>query len=171
MATTNSSPYRLSRNVIPTHYAITLEPDLDAAKFIGSVVIDLEISEPTTEIVLNGAELEIQLAVVGGVPSAAIVLDEEKERVTILMASEVSAGSSTLHLEFTGILNDKLRGFYRSRFTDDDGVEQYIATTQFESTDARRAFPCFDEPDFKAVFGVTLLEASSDLRGGDSLNR
>ena len=75
------------------------------------------------------------------------------------MASEASAGNSTLHLEFTGILNDKLRGFYRSRFTDDDGVEHYIATTQFESTDARRAFPCFDEPDFKAVFGVTLIVA------------
>ena len=58
---------------------------------------------------------------------------------------------------FSGILNDKLRGFYRSTFTDDDGNEQVIATTQFEATDARRAFPCWDEPDFKAVFGVTLV--------------
>ena len=62
-----------------------------------------------------------------------------------------------LHTEFTGILNDKLHGFYRSTFTDADGVEQVIATTQFEATDARRAFPCWDEPDFKAVFGVTLV--------------
>ena len=65
-----------------------------------------------------------------------------------------------LHTAFTGILNDKLHGFYRSTFTDDDGVEQVIATTQFEATDARRAFPCWDEPDFKAVFGVTLVVAA-----------
>ncbi len=65
-------------------------------------------------------------------------------------------GTWALHTEFTGILNDKLHGFYRSTFTDDDGVDQVIATTQFEATDARRAFPCWDEPDFKAVFGITL---------------
>ena len=58
---------------------------------------------------------------------------------------------------FRGRLNDQLRGFYRSTYTDDDGVEHTIATTQFEATDARRAFPCWDEPDLKAVFGVTLV--------------
>ncbi len=66
-------------------------------------------------------------------------------------------GPATLHLAFTGILNDKLRGFYRSTFTDDAGVEHVIATTQMESTDARRAFPCFDEPEFKATFEITLV--------------
>ncbi len=62
-----------------------------------------------------------------------------------------------LHLEFTGELNDRLRGFYRSTFVDTDGVERTIATTQFESTNARRAFPCWDEPEHKAVFAVTLV--------------
>ena len=62
-----------------------------------------------------------------------------------------------MSLRFRGCLNDKLRGFYRSTFTDDDGVEQVIATTQFEATDARRAFPCWDEPDLKAVFAITLV--------------
>ena len=61
-----------------------------------------------------------------------------------------------MSLRFRGLLNDKLRGFYRSTFTDDDGVERVIATTQFEATDARRAFPCWDEPDFKAGFAITL---------------
>ncbi|MCH8103075.1 MAG: M1 family metallopeptidase [Chloroflexi bacterium] len=156
MTTTTSNPYRLSRNVLPTHYALTLEPDLDAATFSGSVDITLDVAESTTEIILNTAELEIQLAVFDGAP-AAIIFDEENERATIFLSSQALPGSAKLHLEFTGILNDKLRGFYRSRFTDDDGVEHNIATTQFESTDARRAFPCFDEPDFKATFGVTLI--------------
>ena len=68
-------------------------------------------------------------------------------------------------LRFRGILNDKLRGFYRSTFTDDDGVERVIATTQFEATDARRAFPCWDEPDFKARFAITLVVDERPPRG------
>ncbi|MCH8222013.1 MAG: M1 family metallopeptidase [Chloroflexi bacterium] len=157
MTTSNSNPYRLSRTVIPTHYALTLEPDLDAATFTGTVDIELEISEPTSQFTLNAADLDLLSASLDGVGSTGIVLHEKDERATIFMSSETSAGSATLNVKFTGVLNDKLRGFYRSRFTDDDGVEHNIATTQFESTDARRAFPCFDEPDFKATFGVTLI--------------
>ena len=68
-----------------------------------------------------------------------------------------------MHLRFRGVLNDKLQGFYRSTFTDGDGVERVIATTQMEPTDARRAFPCWDEPDLKAVFAVTLVVAEGLL--------
>ncbi len=71
-------------------------------------------------------------------------------------------GSWELDLTFTGVLNDKLHGFYRSTFIDIDGTTQTIATTQFEATDARRAFPCWDEPDFKATYAVTLI-VDSDL--------
>ena len=71
--------------------------------------------------------------------------------------SRSTPGPATLHLAFTGILNDKLHGFYRSTFTDDAGVEHVIATTQMESTDARRAFPCWDEPELKATFEITLV--------------
>jgi puromycin-sensitive aminopeptidase len=72
------------------------------------------------------------------------------------VAEPLPAGEAVVSLRFRGQLNDKLRGFYRSTFTDDDGVERVIATTQFEATDARRAFPCWDEPDFKARFAITL---------------
>ncbi len=61
-----------------------------------------------------------------------------------------------LECDFEGVLNDKLRGFYRSSFRDGKGKDQVLAVTQFESTDARRAFPCWDEPDRKAVFSVVL---------------
>ena len=86
-----------------------------------------------------------------------ITLDEETERATFTFAEALPAGRATLHTGFRGLLNDKLRGFYRSTFTDADGVEQVIATTQFEATDARRAFPCWDEPAHKAAFAVTLV--------------
>ena len=86
-----------------------------------------------------------------------IELDVETERLTLRLGSPLDPGACVLHTEFTGLLNDKLHGFYRSTFTDDQGTEQVIATTQFEATDARRAFPCWDEPEHKAVFAITLV--------------
>lgn len=159
---TATNPYRLPRVAVPRRYEITLEPDLDAATFAGTVEIEVDLIEPLDEIVLNAAELDISRAEIifldGTTHELDIDFDEPNERVSLLATDEVApAGPATLALDFTGILNDKLRGFYRSTFTDTDGNERTLATTQFESTDARRAFPCFDEPDFKAVFSVTLV--------------
>ena len=84
-------------------------------------------------------------------------LDEKQRHGQVAVSARSTPGQAELEIEFTGILNDQLLGFYRSTFTDVDGVEQAIATTQFEATDARRAFPCWDEPDFKAVFSITLV--------------
>ena len=93
---------------------------------------------------------------------ASVDYDEELQRASLSFEAPVVAGQWTLHLEFRGRLNDKLRGFYRSTYTDDDGVTHVIATSQFEPADARRAFPCWDEPDLKAIFGITLI-APEDL--------
>jgi puromycin-sensitive aminopeptidase len=156
-----TSPYRLPRTTIPTRYEITLRPDLENASFKGSVVIEADIVEAGSEIWLNAAELDISSATVhpvgGEEIQATVALHEDTERAQLTLAKAVRPGKHTIHLDFTGILNDKLRGFYRSKFTDTQGKERLIATTQFESTDARRAFPCFDEPEFKAVYGVTLV--------------
>ncbi|MBW3649407.1 MAG: M1 family metallopeptidase [Actinobacteria bacterium] len=152
--------YRLPRSVIPRHYELTLAPDLRAFRFDGVETVTVDVLEPVSEIVLNGADLEIQGAVVrsGGTTLAADVrLDPERERVTVALQGTAQPGEWQIELRFSGVLNDKLAGFYRSTYTGDDGVERVIATTQFESTDARRAFPCWDEPDFKAVFAVTLV--------------
>ena len=157
-----SNPHRLPSSVVPSHYRIKLEPDLEKATFIGSVEIEVEVNSPTDTIQMNAADLAIQSArVVDSVGSntevADIFLDAEMERLTLSFDSQISPGPHTIVAEFTGVLNDQLHGFYRSTFTDDDGVDHTIATTQFESTHARRAFPCFDEPAFKASYGVTLI--------------
>jgi puromycin-sensitive aminopeptidase len=154
-----ANPHRLPRAVLPRRYALTLTPDLRAATFSGSVDVDVDITEATSAIVLNAIELEIDDAwvTVGGRRlDAAVALDETTERVTLTVDAPLAAGDAIVSLRFRGRLNDKLRGFYRSTFTDDDGTERVIATTQFEATDARRAFPCWDEPDFKARFAITL---------------
>ncbi len=162
---TDDAAYRLPAGVRPHAYRLVLVPDLAAATFSGDVEIDLTIEEPVTSIVLNAAELEITFAELNdGDPDhgyaltpSEIALDEEEERATLTFAAPLASGPATLHLSFTGILNDKLRGFYRSTFVDESGTERVIATSQMESTDARRAFPCFDEPALKATFEITLV--------------
>ena len=159
------NPHRLPRTVRPRRYDLTLEPDLDTATFAGEETIAVEVVEPTAEIVLNAAEIEIDEASVeltgdrgAAKPSTlAMSLDEETERLTLRLDQELPVGPATVHLRFRGVLNDKLQGFYRSTFTDESGTERVLATTQMEATDARRAFPCWDEPDAKAVFAVTLV--------------
>jgi puromycin-sensitive aminopeptidase len=179
----DENPYRLPRTVVPRRYDVALEPDLSTARFTGSVTATVDVVEPTRTVVLNATELEIEEAWVeasgdGSVDRAAsaessaeppapapklerqlagVSLDEEAERVTLTLPNEVPPGPASVHLRFRGTLNDKLRGFYRSSFKDDDGVEHVLAATQMEATHARRAFPCWDEPDLKAVFGVTLV--------------
>ncbi len=162
---TDTTSYRLPTSVRPHAYRLVLAPDLRSATFSGNVEIDVTVVEPTTTIVLNAAELEVAFAeLIDRDPDTGyalapvdIALDADEEQLSLTFAEPVAPGDATLHLSFTGVLNDKLHGFYRSTFVDEEGVEHTIATTQMESTDARRAFPCFDEPELKATFEVTLV--------------
>lgn len=141
---------------MPERYDVVLTPDLDASTFAGSVAIGVAVTEPTSTIVLNAIELDIVSATVNGAP-VTWSLDGATERLTLASTDIIEAGPATIDIAFTGMLNDKLRGFYRSTFVDADGDERVIATTQMQATDCRRAFPCWDEPEFKAVFGITLV--------------
>ena len=155
-------PYRLPEGVRPVRYDLRLEPDLADATFTGTCATALVLDEDAATITCNALELVIDEAWVETsagtrLTPTAVTLDVDTERVSFGFDEPVPAGDVTFHTRFRGQLNDKLRGFYRSTFTDADGVEQTIATTQFEATDARRAFPCWDEPAHKAVFSVTLV--------------
>ena len=150
----SDNPYRLPHSVLPSRYHLVLEPDLGAASFAGTVVIDVTASEKVESVALNSDELEITTVLVGGT-SSSFRLDTETER--LIIDATIDKGETTIEIAFTGVLNDKLRGWYRSTFNDADGTERVIATTQMQATDCRRAFPCFDEPEFKAVFEITLV--------------
>ena len=151
----------LPSNVRPTKYRMTLQPDLETFTFKGEQTIDIEIVEPTARIKLNAAELEISKVSLRrnglAIPAHSISLEEGAETATLDFGQTLSHGTAQLEMEFTGILNDRLVGFYRSEYQDTEGQTRYLATTQFEATDARRAFPCWDEPAQKAVFDVTLV--------------
>jgi len=155
--------YRLPRHAIPSRYDLRLEPDLTTFSFTGDETVTVTVQEPATEILLNAAELEIMEAMIengGGLTHRGMIeLNEATERCRLTFPAALTAGTWKLRLSFRGKLNDKLRGFYRSSYKDQAGATQVLAATQFEATDARRAFPCWDEPDFKAVFSTTLAIA------------
>jgi len=135
---------------------------LESGAFDGRVVIAVDVHAPTRFIVLNAIELDITGAFIDG-RNAAWSLDESTERLYLELDDEQPVGPAFIDISFRGTLNDKLRGFYRSTYTDAQGQTHVVATSQMQSTDCRRAFPCFDEPDFKAVFAVTLLTNPNHL--------
>jgi len=156
-----TSSHRLPRHTIPTRYELRLEPDLSTCQFTGEASIALSVREPTAELLLNAAELEIPEATVANEAAppcrGSVELLEAEERCRIRFPQTLTPGTWRLRVAFKGILNDKLRGFYRSTYKNEAGDTRLLAATQFEATDARRAFPCWDEPDFKAVFSTTLV--------------
>ena len=161
-----SDAYVLPQTVKPTRYALKMQPNMEQFTFTGEESISIEVVEAISQVIMNATELEVQSAalVIGGVASDAknISYDSAKETVTLEFRQQINPGTGTLTLAFTGVLNDKLRGFYRSQYIREDGKEMTLATTQFEATDARRAFPCWDEPAHKASCDLTLV-IPSDL--------
>ncbi len=154
------SDYRLPAEVEPELYELRLEPDFGAFVFSGRERISVRVTRPVREIVLNAIEIEIDAAELDGGAgrlSGRCLPDPERERVRIEFERVIEPGRWELGLAFRGVLNDKLHGFYRSSYRGRDGETHLVAATQFESTDARRAFPCWDEPDRKARFKTTLV--------------
>ncbi len=151
---------RLPGGVTPEHYTLTFTPDLQKAVFGGEEMIDVQITQATRTITLNAIELQFQTATISQgekKQSAQVSLAPEKEQATLSVADELQPGTAIIQIQFTGILNDKLRGFYLAKTK-----QRNYAASQFESTDARRAFPSFDEPAFKAKFDITLVVDKGD---------
>ncbi|HUQ16793.1 MAG TPA: M1 family metallopeptidase [Candidatus Saccharimonadales bacterium] len=144
--------FRLSKDVRPARYSLRFDLDLDTWSFRGNGTIGLRLARPVRSITLHSVDLDI--ATGDGV--AAVTYDEEAETATLTLETELAAGDHTLTIRWTGEILEKLRGLYRSTRPG----ERYAAT-QFAAADARRAFPCFDEPEFKARFGLTLVHDAS----------
>jgi len=151
---------RLPSTVVPDHYTLTLTPDLKAATFSGVESMDVTVKEPVSSITLNAAEIAFQSVTVtaaGREQTATVSLDKEKEQATFSFPAPLAAGKATLRIAYSGILNNELRGFYLSKT-----ARRNYAVTQFEPTDARRAFPSFDEPALKAAYDVSLVVDAGD---------
>ncbi|MCL4126532.1 UNVERIFIED_CONTAM: hypothetical protein GTU68_005811 [Idotea baltica] len=150
---------RLPKHVIPQNYKVFLQPNLTKCTFKGAVEIDIEIKEPSKFIELNCLDLTLSDILI--VKNDTIIkpssheLHPSIETLHLLFNEALLPGEAVLKISFEGVLNDKLKGFYRSKYN--IGPEtRYGAVTQFEATDARRCFPCWDEPAIKATFDVIL---------------
>lgn len=152
----------LPTNARPISYDINLVPDLKAFTFDGQVVIDLDILEESDKLTFHTLELELFSTTFTSADGKDYECtkdntsyDEESNQTCLSFAEKLPKGKGKLNIKFQGQLNDKMAGFYRSKYTV-NGEDRWMATTQFESTDARRAFPCWDEPALKATFRVSL---------------
>jgi aminopeptidase N len=142
----------------PIQYTIHLEPDLNTFEFKGSTSILLEAVKPIGEIALNALELAISSCEVkknSQYVECAFSVDSDEEEINVFLPEKM-IGETELRFDYLGEINNKMAGFYRSRYAV-DGKEKYIAVTQFEESDARRAFPCFDHPVKKAFFDVEMV--------------
>lgn len=148
----------LGTNVVPLRYWLELEPNLKNFRFSGRETIEVRIKKRTNLIMLNSSELRIREAYVqtGSLRQRArIALHKKAERLVLRFRKQI-AGNAKITIRFSGVNNDKLHGFYRSKYLD-GRKQKYLLTTQLEPADARKCFPCFDEPEFKAYFNVSLV--------------
>ena len=151
---------RLPQSVRPEHYSLELTPDLKNATFTGHESMDVVLSSSVDAIVVNSAEIKfvaVTTELHGERLTAKVTEDADRQQVNFNFGRPLPPGKLRLSIDYTGILNDKLRGFYLSKT-----AKRNYAVTQFESTDARRAFPSFDEPAFKATYDITLVVDKQD---------
>ena len=158
--TFNQTPGKLPKEVLPTDYSIRIVPNIDKLTFSGTETVKLNVRSHVYQLVLNALELKIEAAFVDGkeLPVSAIKVDHENELLTLALPSELTAGDHTLALHFTGKINQQGQGLFYMHYQEQGtGARKVMLGTQFEATDARRFFPCWDEPAFRARFQLTVV--------------
>uniref|UniRef100_F1KUM7 Aminopeptidase n=1 Tax=Ascaris suum TaxID=6253 RepID=F1KUM7_ASCSU len=174
MSTIRDKFEKLPELAKPSHYTITLAPDLSKFTFDGQETVDIEILKPTNNLRLHASEINVKnasliLADGSELKNLEVQYDKKWTTITLDLRKEVSPQKARVCLDFVGELNDKMRGFYRSSYKDAAGNERFIASTQFESTYARLSFPCWDEPIYKAKFDISLI-VDSNLTALSNMN-
>jgi aminopeptidase N len=147
----------MADNIRPLHYRLEITPDLEHFRFNGRATIDLEADQSVAQVELNLLELAVwqcRLQRGDGWQPCAFSVAPDREVLTVLLP-EPCTGQLRLDFEYDGRINDKMAGFYRSRYTKGER-DHYIAVTQFQESSARQAFPCMDHPRYKATFDLTL---------------
>jgi aminopeptidase N len=150
------APGRLPKTVIPMHYAIELEPDLENLALAGTEIVDIDVREPTDRIVLNAVGMVLgDASIDASGASVAITLDAAAETATLALAQPLAAGAHKLRITFRAEINKFARGVFLVDYQTAKGIRRMISS-HLEPADARRVFPCWDEPAFKASVALTV---------------
>src|SRR5689334_7922530 len=153
-----STPGKLPKQVRPTDYAIWIKPDIKKLTFVGRETVKLNVEHATSQLVLNAADLTVSDAQLDGKPIPKTKFDPKNELLTITALGELTPGEHTLALKFTGKINQFGRGLFYGKYQEQGtGAKKIFLGTQFEAADARRLFPCWDEPAFRARFQLTTV--------------
>ncbi|MBK77236.1 MAG: hypothetical protein CL518_01485 [Actinobacteria bacterium] len=158
---------RLPKSTYPNRYEIELDVDLDKFSYTGRQKVDLNVVETTNKIVLNSVGIQVTKAKIQNTEqdiSLEVSYIEEDEKIVFESEEVLSKGLYELYLEFNSEITNDLKGFYKSSYMSEGGEKKWIATTQFEPTAARSAFPCWDEPEYKAIFSMTIITDEKYLR-------
>ena len=156
----NETPGKLPKEVVPTEYAIRIVPNTGNFTFAGTETVKLNVRSPVRQLVLNALELKIEATSVDGkeLPASAIKIDKENELLRFTLPSELAAGDHTLALRFAGKINQQGQGLFYMHYQEQgSSARKLMLGTQFEATDARRFFPCWDEPAFRARFQLSVV--------------
>jgi len=151
---------KLPKEVVPTDYSVRIIPDIDKLTFAGTETVKLDVRSRVRQLVLNALELKIEAASIDGkeLPASAIKIDEKNDLLALALPSELATGEHTLTLRFTGKINEQGQGLFYMRYQEQgSGARKTMLGSQFEATDARRFFPCWDEPVFRARFQLTAV--------------
>ncbi len=155
-----ATPGKLPKDVVPTDYAVRIVPDIDKLTFAGTETVKLNVRRRVRQLVLNALELKIEAASIDGkeLPGSSIKTDTKNELLTLALPSELPTGEHTLTLRFAGKINQQGQGLFYMRYQEQGtGARKIMLGSQFEATDARRFFPCWDEPAFRARFQLTAV--------------
>src|SRR5262245_5236948 len=151
-----TTPGKLPKTVVPVHYALDLRPDLVKHTLSGTAVIDVEVREPAERVVINAVDITFGAATIDGVgPANNIEVDKDAQTATLTFPRPIDVGRHTLRITYSAQVNKFGRGLYSIDYRTDDGRRRMIAS-HLEPADARRIFPGWDEPAFKATFDLTV---------------
>ncbi|HEY4282926.1 MAG TPA: M1 family metallopeptidase [Chthoniobacterales bacterium] len=159
-----STPGKLPKQVVPTEYAIRIMPNVAAKTFAGSAIIKIKVNERVRQLILNAHELDVTGVMVDdeSLSLSAIKLDQKQQLLTVNLPSELAEGEHALGLTFSGKINQAGQGLFYAPYQEEGtGAKKVVLGTQFESCDARRLFPCWDEPSFRARFQLTVVVPSN----------
>ena len=158
----------LPKTSSPKRYEIKLDIDLENFSYLGVQTVEIQVLENTKSIFLNSIGIKISHASLTASDeennNLSVEYFEDDERICLSSKNEIKKGDYKLYLEFNSEITNDLKGFYRSKFLTKEEEEKWIATTQFEPTSARNAFPCWDEPEYKAVFSISIVADKKYLR-------
>ena len=155
-----TTPGKLPKQVVPAEYSIRIVPDLDKLTFTGTETVKITARAPVRQLVLNALELEVTTAAVDGksLSKSAVKIDKKQELLTLALPRELPAGDHTVTFSFSGKINQQGQGLFYARYQEQGtGAKKTMLGTQFEATDARRLFPCWDEPSFRARFQLSVV--------------